>query len=297
MGVVLRAPQLHYAKDFVPRYLTSMDHILEFYNKAKRLLVITGAGISTDSGIPDYRSPGRPPSNPVLYRQFLDNLDVRKRYWGRGLFGYNSFKITKPNEGHELVTKMEKQGKCTGIITQNVDGYHQLSGSNNVLELHGNLHFIKCISCDYRYPRDDFQEKLKMDNLSFYDKYSNSLLTAKADGDMDLIIDDYNEFILPRCTKCNSIDIHPDIVFMGGNINVEVDNLATKWIKESDSLLVIGSTLTVYSAYKLVKLAKTIGNPIAIINEGYTRADPIADIKIEKRITETLRVLVNSDSK
>ena len=295
----IRAPELpKLPDDFVPKYLKSLSSLQTFYNDAKRLVVLTGAGISTDSGIPDYRSPGRPPHNPILYYQFLESMEVRKRYWARGLIGYQTFSSCKPNDGHRAVHKFQESGKCFSIITQNVDGFHQQVGSKNVLEMHGNLHHIKCLDCHSKYPRAEIQEKLIENNIELWELYNYKKNIAeqqmKPDGDIDLLSEDYSRFNLPSCINCNSMNIHPDIVFMGGSLDTGMTEQTKEIIKNADSLLVVGSTLAVFSAYRLVLQANKAGIPVAVINKGITRADPIADIKIEENITDTLVFLAKS---
>jgi NAD-dependent SIR2 family protein deacetylase len=307
MGWVVRSPSLPpLPADFVASYATSFESLREFYRQSKRLLVLTGAGISTDSGIPDYRSPGRPAANPIMYHQFVRSQEVRKRYWARGMMGYLNFASCSPNAGHVAVANMQQDGPCHAVITQNVDGYHQDAGATNVLEIHGNLHRVVCLDCGSRGPRAELQERMIALNRSFYD-----LLMAQAegmkrfpdegvekevmkpDGDIDLAVDDFSGFILPRCFRCDSVNVEPDIVFMGGNIKPQVTETATRLVEESDSLLVIGSTLVVYSSYRLTKLAKSLHQPLAIINRGQTRSDPLADIKLEESIAPLLQQLLS----
>ena len=218
--------------------------------------------------------------------------------------GYLNFASTKPNAGHSAVAEIEQSGRCHGIITQNVDGYHQDAGAKNVIELHGNLHYVKCLDCHSRVPRAEFQERMIRENQKFYDANlersrsgnrfpdENTVPVMKPDGDIELVSEDFANFVLPRCSSCDSINVQPDIVFMGGNVDPEIAEKASQWVEEADGLLVLGSTLTVYSSFRLAKHIKRREFPLAIVNRGVTRADPIADIKIEEGVTDTLHYLL-----
>lgn|SRR3990167_541000 len=274
-----------------PTYKTTLEALLSFIENAKKLVVVTGAGISTDSGIPDYRSPGKVPPNPITHNQFVSAEEYRKRFWTRSYIGYLPFSTASPNISHYVLQELEKEGKLHHMITQNVDGLHRKAGTSKLTELHGNLHHVRCLNCDHKLTRMDMQRKIEELNgeiLSLKDREKLHQQSVKPDGDVEMGNFDYNLLRIPECDNCSVGTLMPEVVFMGGTVPTHISEAATRAVEEGDSLLVVGSTLTVYSSYRLAKLAKSKNIPLAIVNRGLTRADSFADIKIEDSIADTL---------
>ncbi len=249
--------------------------LAEALARAHRLVVLTGAGISTESGIPDYRSPNGVWSRhtPIYYADFLRNPAVRRRYWARSLNGYTSFRNARPNAGHRALASMEQAGKLHHLVTQNVDRLHTLAGHSNLIELHGENSTVHCISCGYREPRADTQARLEWENRHLR-------LPAGEIGDAEGVQ-------VPLCPQCGGL-VKPTVVFFGEPVPPEVTRKALEVVNEADALLVIGSSLTVWSGYRLARAAREAGKPLYILNLGPTRADPEATLKVEAASGEAL---------
>lgn len=237
-------------------------------SESRHLVVLTGAGISTESGIPDYRSPDGlwARHTPVYYSDFVRNPAVQRRYWARSLNGYGRFRDASPNAGHLALAALEKAGKLHYLVTQNVDRLHTLAGSTRVLELHGENSQVHCIQCGYREPRTQTQARLEWDNRHLR-------LPADEVGEGEGVI-------VPRCPECGGL-VKPAVVFFGENVPAETTQQSLRLVGEADALLVVGSSLTVWSGYRLTRAAVEAGKPLYILNIGPTRADPIATLKIE----------------
>jgi NAD-dependent deacetylase sirtuin 4 len=250
----------------------------------RRIVVLTGAGCSTDSGIPDYRGGGRTgPRNPIQHDAFLRLPQVRRRYWARATLGWARFRTAAPNAAHRALAALEEAGALVGVITQNVDRLHQRAGSLRVVELHGALEEVGCVACARREPRQEVQERLLEANPGWLDVAAEAL----PDGDADLPAELVAGFEIVGCRACGG-PLKPDVVFFGGSVSDKT--LAAAWalFDEGAALLVAGSSLTVYSGFRFVRRAQEIGRPIALINIGPTRADDLAAVKVEASVAEVL---------
>lgn len=248
--------------------------------RESRTIVLTGAGVSTESGIPDYRGPtsrtrtGR----PILYREFVGDAGARARYWARSMLGWPQMAAVKPNRGHRALARLEEEGLIRGIITQNVDGLHQAAGSIEVLELHGSLAEVRCTECGSRESRHSLQVRL----LDMNPGISGLAAEIAPDGDAELPPEAARSFRVPRCTKCSGM-IRPDIVFFGENVPAGRVEEAFRRVEAAELLLVAGSSLTVYSGFRFVRSAARRGAPVAIVNLGPTRGDEYAAVRIEAK--------------
>ncbi|MFG2275622.1 NAD-dependent protein deacetylase [Streptomyces chartreusis] len=234
------------------------------------VLVLSGAGISTESGIPDYRGEGGSLSRhtPMTYQEFTADEQARRRYWARSHLGWRTFGRALPNAGHRAVAAFGQQGLLTGVITQNVDGLHQTAGSASVVELHGSLERVVCLSCDTFSPRRELAERLKEANAGF-DPVAAAI---NPDGDADLTDEQVGDFRVLPCTLCGGI-LKPDVVFFGENVPPQRVEHCRTLVREATSLLVLGSSLTVMSGLRFVRLAVETGKPVLIINRDPTRGD------------------------
>ncbi|MFW5786341.1 MAG: NAD-dependent protein deacetylase [bacterium] len=252
-------------------------------------VVLSGAGMSTGSGIPDYRGPssaGRT-RRPIQYREFRDNPEARTRYWARSAVGWPWIDARMPNEAHAAVAALEAAGHVTGVITQNVDGLHQRAGSRRLLELHGTLAQVTCLECGVSDSRSDFQERI----LALNPRWSELSAEIAPDGDAELPRDVTEGFAVPTCRTCGGV-LKPNVVFFGESVPRDRVATAWEWVDAAEVLLVVGSSLTVYSGYRFVDRAAKEGKPVAIVNQGSTRGDPVADIKIGAALEEALPELV-----
>jgi NAD-dependent SIR2 family protein deacetylase len=265
----------------------SLRQLLE----GRRVCVLTGAGISTESGIPDYRGPTAPPRKrpPIQHRDFLQDPHTRARYWARSLLGWPRFRDFSPNDAHRALAKWHATGALTGLITQNVDRLHQKAGHPDVLELHGALAGVRCLTCEARSDRDELQQRLEHDNPHALD-WQHTLM---ADGDAELPDSVIEHFTVPACLGCGGV-LKPDVVFFGDNVPRPRVDEAFEKLHAAEALLIIGSSLTVFSGYRFALRARELGLPIAVVNLGPTRADADATLKVEGRAGELLPELVAS---
>jgi NAD-dependent SIR2 family protein deacetylase len=243
----------------------------------RRLVALTGAGCSTESGIPDYRGGGRTgPRNPIQHDAFVRRPDVRRRYWARATLGWARFSGAEPNAAHRALAALESAGHVAGVITQNVDRLHQRAGSRRVVELHGALADVACMRCGRHEPRPELQARLLDANPGWLEIATE----FKPDGDAELLDADHvAAFAVVGCRLCGG-ELKPDVVFFGGSVSART--LASAWalFGEAEALLVVGSSLTVYSGFRFVRRAQERAMPIAIVNVGPTRADEAAAAKI-----------------
>ena len=262
-----------------------MEDLLDFVRRHPRLFVLTGAGISTDSGIPGYRDEqGRwQRSAPMTITAFLSGHAARQRYWARSMVGWPVAAGAQPNVSHRVVAELGDAGRVTGLVTQNVDGMHQRAGSQGVIELHGSIGQVICLSCATRYPRADIQRWLWQHNPEFRDV---SALPA-ADGDAHLESPLFDNFAVPVCERCEGL-LKPDVVFFGESVPRERVAAGRLALDAADAVLVIGSSLTVFSGYRFCVWAHEHGLPIAALNLGTTRADPLLTLKVLAPIGPTL---------
>ncbi|XP_013189621.2 NAD-dependent protein deacylase Sirt4 [Amyelois transitella] len=266
----------------------------EFLTKHEKVLILTGAGISTESGIPDYRSEevglyARSNHKPIQYQEFVKYPKARQRYWARNFVGWPRFSSIQPNATHFSITKMQKAGKVTAIVTQNVDRLHHKAGSSNVIELHGTGYIVKCLKCPYKVSRDELQEVLLENNLNMKSNFG----MIRPDGDVDLTKEQEDNFKSPLCPNCES-PLKPDIIFFGDNVPKQRVEQVRKEVSSSDAVFVLGTSLTVYSSYRIILQAKEEKKHIAVLNIGSTRADDIVDIKVSAKCGDILPDLCNS---
>ncbi|QDG52384.1 NAD-dependent protein deacetylase [Persicimonas caeni] len=246
-----------------------------------RVTVITGAGCSTESGIPDYRGPKtrQKTRNPIQYREFVTTEAARRRYWARSMVGWPRFRRAEPNEAHRAIRELEEAGVLRGVITQNVDRLHHQAGSRRVVELHGALAEVRCLECDAIEPRDDLQERLTRLNPEWGSRHATELAP---DGDAELPTAIPDDFVIPACTQCSGV-LKPNVVFFGENVPKPTVTDAWRLVDEADALLVVGSSLTVYSAFRFVRGAAKKRLPLGIVNLGETRGDEHAWVRVEAR--------------
>lgn len=256
----------------------------------RRTVVLSGAGCSTESGIPDYRGPSGTLRHrtPMRFQEFAGSETARRRYWARSMVGWPRFKEARPNAAHAALARLEQDGVVGGVITQNVDGLHQAAGSVSVVELHGSLARVRCLTCDRLETRSEIQTRLAEMNPVF----APDVMSAAPDGDAHLAPDVEASFRVPSC-PCGGV-LKPDVVFFGES--VPKDWLQRSWdlFDEADVLLVAGSSLEVFSGRRFVLRATERGMPIAIVNLGVTRCDAEAQVRIEGRLGEVLSFLAGS---
>ncbi|MGV8898005.1 MAG: NAD-dependent protein deacetylase [Burkholderiaceae bacterium] len=243
-----------------------------------KVLVLSGAGISTASGIPDYRDQNgvRRGKVPVQGPEFRSIEAVRKRYWARSMVGWPTLAQASPNAGHRAIADLEAAGKISTVLTQNVDSLHQQAGSSNVIELHGNIHRVVCLDCKAQFSRLAIQSQLEQANPDL----TGTVGVALPDGDAQFELDALAQFHVPHCVQCGGM-LQPDVVFFGDGVPRACTVAAEKALVQADALLVVGSTLIVFSGYRLCRMAAEAGKPIAAINRGMTRADPLFSLKLE----------------
>ncbi|HVH12371.1 MAG TPA: NAD-dependent protein deacetylase [Longimicrobium sp.] len=269
MSIVSPAPEL-----------AGMQPLLDLL-RGRRAVVLAGAGCSTESGIPDYRGPegSLKARTPVQYQDFMRGEAARVRYWARAAAGWQRFSSARPNAAHAALAELEETGVVRGIITQNVDGLHHAAGSRRVVELHGSLATVRCTACGDVVSRDAFQAQLLGMNTAWADRLGQEVVPAP-DGDAELPQWAMESFRVPGCEACDGI-LKPDVVFFGENVPAERVAEAWRLFDEGDVLLVVGSSLTVYSGRRFIYRAVEQEMPIAVVNLGPTRADAVAAVKVE----------------
>ncbi len=263
--------------------------LADFVVRHPRLFVLSGAGVSTASGIPGYRDrEGQwQRSPPVALQEFLGKPAARRRYWARSMLGWPVVARAKPNAAHDALARLEANGRIGHVVTQNVDGLHQRAGSSKVLELHGSIGRVTCLDCGTSYPRSEIQQMLLAANAEF----ERIAATVAPDGDVDVETRDLDAFEVPVCVACGG-GLKPDVVFFGDSVPRERAAAAAKAVDDCDAVLVVGSSLMAYSGFRLCEQADRSGKPIAAINLGRTRADPLLAFKIEQSCGEALTALV-----
>ncbi len=255
--------------------------------------VLTGAGISTASGIPDYRGPdGQRRVQPMQYSEFLADAAGRQRYWARAYAGWKRFASAGPNASHHAVTALQHASALSGLITQNVDGLHQAAGASDVIELHGNLAQVVCLDCNRSYPRDDVHRWLQTANPSFADP--RALSEIRPDGDVLLSAEEVAEFTLAICPACGHDRLKPDVVFFGGAVARPLVDESFALVERSRALLVLGSSLQVMSGYRFVRRAASLGLPVAVITRGPTRGDQETTIRLDALLGDVLPGLADA---
>lgn len=265
------------------------NSLSEFVGAHERLFVLTGAGISTASGIPDYRDEGGAwkQQRPMEYREFVASLAARQRYWSRSCFGWRRFSQAKPNAAHHAIADLEQLGRVSLTLTQNVDGLHQRAGSRVVTELHGSLASVDCLDCGAALARDALQQEL----LSSNPQLASVSGTPGPDGDASLQAIDETGITVPDCPACGGI-LKPAVVFFGEAVPASRVQQCREALATSDAMLVVGSSLMVYSGYRFVREAVQMGIPVAAINRGKTRADDLLCHKYDQDCVSALESML-----
>jgi len=269
----------------------SPNYLIDFFENYNQVVVLTGAGVSTASGIPDYRdeSGAWKHSRPMEYGNFIASDFSRRRYWAGSAIGRIRFKAASPNQAHRALARLEAMGKVSLLITQNVDQLHQRAGSKQVVDLHGTLDQVVCLDCSARIAREQVQHFLMQNNPLL-----QNLTSAPApDGDSQLEQMDFSKIEIPYCRHCGGL-LKPDVVFYGESVPPERVKICFDAVGRADAMLIAGSTLMVYSGYRFTRRAHEIGMPIVAINRGVTRADDILTLKIEQDCGSVLEALVEA---
>eukprot|EP01023_Acetabularia_acetabulum_P035305 TRINITY_DN33305_c0_g1_i1.p1 TRINITY_DN33305_c0_g1~~TRINITY_DN33305_c0_g1_i1.p1 ORF type:complete len:377 (-),score=53.43 TRINITY_DN33305_c0_g1_i1:228-1190(-) len=286
-----------------------LEQLIKFVRDNKSVAVLTGAGVSTESNIPDYRGPNGAYTTgfkPMTHQEFISSESKRQRYWSRSYVGWPKFSNVQPNDAHISLARLQENSWINSIMTQNVDRLHQKGGAKNVLELHGTTHEVVCLGCKDIDDREQFQKtmtKLNPQLAGLVNNLNNGsrerklqidrkgedvrMPVQRPDGDVELV-DAGVGLVIPPCQNCGSLDLKPNVVFFGDSVPVEAVEAAKKAVVDNQALLVLGSSLMVYSAFRLVKLAQQLGKKIAVVNVGDTRADDIVDFKVQARVGEVL---------
>lgn len=266
------------------------QQLAKFIQTHRRLMVLTGAGCSTASGLGDYRdSKGAwKRKQPISGQTFINNEYARKRYWARSSVGWPIFNQAKPNTAHHALRSLEQRNQLSLLVTQNVDRLHQKADHENVIDLHGVLATVSCLNCEHKEDRNDYQQRLILLN-----SWLENLTAEHApDGDAELEIDQLQAMKIPGCTRCNGMQ-KPDVVFFGENVVKAVVQKSIDTLRDSDALLVVGSSLMVYSGFRFCREAQKRNQPIAIINNGVTRADDFATLKVQGDCGLVLQTLLD----
>ena len=251
-----------------------------------RLLLLTGAGMSTDSGIPDYRGPNSPARTPMTYQEFVSGPEAQQRYWARAHVGWSTMGTAQPNAGHRAVAALERQGRVELLVTQNVDGLHERAGSAAVVALHGRIADVVCLDCRRVTARTRVQQQMHTANPGFALRHRGA--DVRPDGDVEL--QRTTGFTLPTCEACGG-RLKPDVVFFGENVPKPRVERVYAALERVDVLLVAGSSLSVMSGFRFVRHAAKAGLPVVIVNRGSTRGDELATIKFETGCSEFLGAL------
>jgi NAD-dependent SIR2 family protein deacetylase len=260
------------------------------------VVVLSGAGLSTESGIPDYRgSDGTRRVTPMQYAEFVGSSEARRRYWARSYIGWQRFSRATPNRGHRAVTQLQRAGLVDAVITQNVDGLHQAAGAVDVVELHGNLDDVVCLTCGDRTARVGLHARLAEANPGFVELVrgvvaDGSRVTSQIRPDGDIVLDDAltSRFHLPRCLVCAADTLKPDVVFFGESVSKATVDRSFALVDAASSVLVLGSSLAVMSGYRFVRRAARNGIPVAIVTASASRGDPEATLRLHTPLGDTL---------
>lgn len=272
-----------------PDGIGELDALIELV-AAGDVAVLTGAGISTDSGIPDYRGPSGAALRrhaPMTFQTFTRDAVARRRYWARGYLGWRQIEDARPNDGHLAVAALEQAGLVSGVITQNVDGLHTAAGSRVMIDLHGRLDRVVCLDCGARVSRARVHERLRTANST----WRADITAINPDGDVDVPEDQLDEFVVVDCVECGGV-LKPDVVYFGERVPPERVAAAYRIAESARALLVLGSTLQVYSGRRFVMRAAQLGLPVAIVNAGDTKADDLASVRIHGPLSVVLTRVV-----
>jgi NAD-dependent SIR2 family protein deacetylase len=271
--------------------VADVERLAAWLAERSRVAVITGAGVSTGSGIPDYRDGDGnwKRSPPVQYRDFVESEAVRKRYWARSFAGWPMFAAARPSAAHVALARLEHVGCVAEVVTQNVDRLHQRAGSRNVIDLHGRLDVVRCLANGHRFEREAFQSRLRDENPD----WDAATTRIAPDGDADLEGVDFGAFVVPACEVCGGM-LKPDVVFYGESVPREVGLAAIAAIEAADGVLVAGSSLMVWSGFRLVRAAVQRGVPVVAVNRGRTRADDLFAFKLDGECGEVLNATLDA---
>lgn len=265
-----------------------LGELQAFVERHSRLFVITGAGISHASGIPTYRDEvgNWMTNNPIQHADFLEQADTRQRYWARSFGGWPNVGNARPNPAHRALARMEALGYVSTLVTQNIDRLHQKAGHKRVIDLHGRLDQVVCMDCGALTPRDEIQQWLWQHNPHMED----IKVELAPDGDAHVADELIREVKVPGCSRCDGL-LKPNVVFYGGSVDKEVVNYLYSKLLESEAVLVVGSSMMVYSSFRFCRLAADHGIPIAAINQGLTRADGLLQLKVSRDCGAVLKKL------
>ena len=258
----------------------------------RRVAVLTGAGMSTDSGIPDYRGPASPPRTPMTFQQFIGDEAFRRHYWARNHVGWRHVQRTSPNAGHLALAELERVGVVTGVVTQNVDTLHHVAGSRTLVDLHGSFDRVVCLDCGHLVSHASLAERLDAANPGFVEGIGN-VADIEIAPDADAVIESTVHFRPVACERCGGT-LKPDIVYFGESVPKERVARAFEIVDGADALLVAGSSLTVHSGFRFVKHTYKAGKPVAIVNRGATRGDDLATVRLDAGTSEVLTALVGA---
>jgi NAD-dependent SIR2 family protein deacetylase len=260
-----------------------------FIERHQRLFVLTGAGCSTNSGIPDYRDNNGnwKRTQPIRFQAFMAEELTRRRYWARSMIGWRRFEKALPNDAHRALARLEIKGQCQLLLTQNVDRLHQAAGSREVIDLHGRLDLVRCTACSTTIHRAVFQNELARFNAAWVELDAGTL----PDGDADLDHLDFSAFAVPPCRSCGGV-LKPDVVFFGENVPRDQVAAAQASMEQADAMLIVGSSLMVYSGFRFAQMAARRGIPVAAVNLGRTRADDLLALKVQDRCEAALSFLL-----
>jgi len=268
-----------------------LDEVVDIVREG-RVAVLSGAGLSTESGIPDYRgaTSRHRPHTQMTYDEFMTSEDGRRRYWARSHVGWRVIARAHPNHGHRAVAALRSRGFVSSVITQNVDGLHQAAGIPDTVELHGSLDRVICLGCRRTSAREDLHERLAAANPHF----TATATRVNPDGDVELPADVVREFRVVDCAACGTGVLKPDVVFFGESVPKPRVELCYRLVDEARALLVLGSSLAVMSGLRFVKHAAKTGKPVLIINQGITRGDPHATVRVDRPLGVALAELVTT---
>lgn len=264
-----------------------LDYVAQLL-AGRGVVVLTGAGISTDSGIPDYRGPDgvRRRADPMTYAEFTKSEAGRRRYWARSHLGWRLIRSAEPNSSHNAVAAWEANGLLDGVITQNVDRLHQRAGSTRITDLHGRLDRVRCLSCGNNSARQTLEDRFTAANPGFAQQLAH-VKRVNPDGDVELEGEAIDRFVVVDCHRCGGI-LKPDVVYFGESVPKDRVQRCLHAVENARALVVLGSSLTVMSGYRFVRLAHKLGTPIAIVNSGVTRGDGEATVRVNAPLGSTL---------
>ncbi len=269
------------------RQIDTLDEAAAFFATRQRIVVLTGAGVSTDSGIPDYRGDGTPRRKSMTLDEFMSSAQARRRYWAGSHLGWAHFNRTRPNPSHYAIARMQQAGKLTAVLTQNVDVLHERAGTQGVVHIHGTVNTVSCLTCGATYARGDISEALVAANGDYFDQAA----VIRPDGDAEVSPGD--DFVIPQCVRCGGI-LKPDVVFFGETVDPMITAQSFASIDAADALLVAGSSLVVNSGMKMVQRARRANVPVIVVNRGETKGDRYATVRLEGSTSTILPVLAQA---